>query len=179
MFMQTTSPEHTSLHRSVFALIFDLWNVSDHRKSNNIILQIFPSMKAVLSDEAGAKADVFLSHRGTLDIGKLKLECRHTPGHTNGQYPSEVLLFESSDIFLLSVKLLLFQAAQRTFFIMRRCSSLEMLYSSEDVEGPTSSRVSSTYPSNLLNILGPNRNLCRIFCSSVRRRSSGDLLSPR
>ena len=103
MFMQTTSPEHTSLRRSVFDLIFDLWNVSVHRKSNNITLQIFPSMKAVLSDEAGAKADVFLSHRGTLDIGKLKLECRHTPGHTNGQYPSEVLLFFRALIYFFSL----------------------------------------------------------------------------
>ena len=57
---------------------------ADHVTGNHKLAQIFPSMKAVLSDKAGAKADVFLGHKGLLDVGKLRLECRHTPGHTNG-----------------------------------------------------------------------------------------------
>lgn len=42
------------------------------------------TVKSVLSVNSGGKADVFVDDGEKIKFGKLQLECRATPGHTNG-----------------------------------------------------------------------------------------------
>jgi sulfur dioxygenase len=46
--------------------------------------KVFPKMKSVIAAISKAKADVFIKHGDKLDFGKFSLECRATPGHTDG-----------------------------------------------------------------------------------------------
>ena len=51
---------------------------------------MFPECKSVICNESGAKADVHVKDGELIKIGEsgktpLVLECRATPGHTNGE----------------------------------------------------------------------------------------------
>ncbi|KAF8353759.1 hypothetical protein PRIPAC_95382, partial [Pristionchus pacificus] len=74
--------------------------------------KIFPSMLSCLSDESGAKADRFLRHGEKLTVGRLEMECRHTPGHTHGC--SSYIL--NSEGIIFTGDALLFRGCGRTDF---------------------------------------------------------------
>ena len=42
------------------------------------------NIKSILSIDSGAKADIYVKNGDLIKFGSLSLECRSTPGHTNG-----------------------------------------------------------------------------------------------
>ena len=40
----------------------------------------------MIAEVAGAKADEFFKHGDKIKFGKYEIECRSTPGHTNGEF---------------------------------------------------------------------------------------------
>ncbi|GMR45850.1 hypothetical protein PMAYCL1PPCAC_16045 [Pristionchus mayeri] len=85
---------------------------ADHITGTATLSKIFPSMRACLSDKSGAKADRLLANGEMLRIGKLEVQCRHTPGHTDGCC-SYVL---SSEGIVFTGDALLFRGCGRTDF---------------------------------------------------------------
>ncbi|KAF8370819.1 ethe-1 [Pristionchus pacificus] len=85
---------------------------ADHITGTAALAKIFPSMLSCLSDESGAKADRLLSHGEKLKVGRLEMECRHTPGHTNG-CASYIL---NSEGIIFTGDALLFRGCGRTDF---------------------------------------------------------------
>ncbi|ORY23325.1 ETHE1, mitochondrial-like protein [Rhizoclosmatium globosum] len=57
---------------------------ADHITGTNLLRAKFPSMKSAISENAGSKADVLLKDNQTIEVGQFVLECRATPGHTDG-----------------------------------------------------------------------------------------------
>ncbi|PAV80917.1 hypothetical protein WR25_06909 isoform B [Diploscapter pachys] len=57
---------------------------ADHVTGTHALKQIFPHMKAVLSDKSGGKADKLVKDGEIIKFGEEELEIRSTPGHTNG-----------------------------------------------------------------------------------------------
>ena len=43
-------------------------------------------VRSVIAKVSGAQADEFREHGDKINFGKFQLECRSTPGHTNGEY---------------------------------------------------------------------------------------------
>lgn len=64
---------------------------ADHVTGSGKLKEKFPGCKSVISNESGAKADIYVKNGETIMIGEsgktpLTLECRATPGHTNGKF---------------------------------------------------------------------------------------------
>lgn len=62
---------------------------ADHITGSGKLKKLFPGCKSVLSNDGGAKADIYVKDGelikvGTADKTPVILECRSTPGHTNG-----------------------------------------------------------------------------------------------
>ncbi|VDK34925.1 unnamed protein product [Taenia asiatica] len=58
---------------------------ADHVTGSGALKEMFgPTCKSVISDTSGARADVHVKASEVLDCGNIQLECRSTPGHTNG-----------------------------------------------------------------------------------------------
>ncbi|CAF3488625.1 unnamed protein product [Rotaria sp. Silwood1] len=62
---------------------------ADHITGSGKLKILFPGCKSILSIESGAKADIYVKDGEFIKIGEsdktpLTLECRATPGHTNG-----------------------------------------------------------------------------------------------
>ncbi|CAF3447567.1 unnamed protein product [Rotaria socialis] len=62
---------------------------ADHITGSGKLKALFPGCQSVLSNLSGAKADIYLKDGEFIKIGEssktpLALECRTTPGHTNG-----------------------------------------------------------------------------------------------
>ncbi|XP_041372987.1 persulfide dioxygenase ETHE1, mitochondrial-like [Gigantopelta aegis] len=57
---------------------------ADHITGTGEIKKKLPGCKSMIADVSGAKADVKLKHGDTIKFGKFELECRNTPGHTDG-----------------------------------------------------------------------------------------------
>ncbi|CAE8724226.1 unnamed protein product [Polarella glacialis] len=57
---------------------------ADHVTSGGQIRKLRPEVETIIAESSGAKADKTVKHGDTLDVGKIKLEVRATPGHTNG-----------------------------------------------------------------------------------------------
>ncbi|KAJ3027198.1 UNVERIFIED_CONTAM: Ethylmalonic encephalopathy 1 [Siphonaria sp. JEL0065] len=57
---------------------------ADHITGTHLLRSKFPEMKSAISEHAGSKADVHLTDGQTIAIGKYSIECRATPGHTDG-----------------------------------------------------------------------------------------------
>ena len=63
---------------------------ADHITGSSKLKTMFPECKSVICNESGAKADVHVKDGELIKIGEsgktpLVLECRATPGHTNGE----------------------------------------------------------------------------------------------
>eukprot|EP00913_Durusdinium_trenchii_P009316 g8754.t1 len=57
---------------------------ADHITSGGLIRKDMPEVKTIISEASGAKADMHIKHGDTISFGKLQLEVRATPGHTDG-----------------------------------------------------------------------------------------------
>jgi len=57
---------------------------ADHVTGTGDLKKYFPNMKSVIAEVSKAKADKFINHGDVLNFGKFSLECRSTPGHTDG-----------------------------------------------------------------------------------------------
>jgi len=57
---------------------------ADHVTGTGQIKERAPSVKSIISAASGAAADLKISHGDRVEFGKLALEVRATPGHTNG-----------------------------------------------------------------------------------------------
>jgi len=58
---------------------------ADHLTGNYVLKsKYFPQAKSVLSSDSGGKADRYVSHLERIPLGDFEIECRFTPGHTNG-----------------------------------------------------------------------------------------------
>lgn len=62
---------------------------ADHVTGSGKLKKLIPGCKSVISNQSGAKADIFVKDGELIKIGEsgktpVILECRTTPGHTNG-----------------------------------------------------------------------------------------------
>lgn len=59
---------------------------ADHITGTGLIKNAISSCKSYISSESKAKADEYFHHGSKIPFGSFNLECRSTPGHTNGCY---------------------------------------------------------------------------------------------
>ena len=57
---------------------------ADHITGTGELKKLIPGVKSVISEASGAHADIKIADGDTITIGKFKLDCRATPGHTSG-----------------------------------------------------------------------------------------------
>jgi len=57
---------------------------ADHVTGTGRLKKHIPSCQSVIAEQSGAKADKYINDGDLIHFGKFKLECRSTPGHTNG-----------------------------------------------------------------------------------------------
>nr|AEV92813.1 ETHE1 [Urechis unicinctus] len=57
---------------------------ADHVTGTGEIKKRIPTCKSVIAECSQAKADVFINEGDGIEFGQFKLECRSTPGHTDG-----------------------------------------------------------------------------------------------
>lgn len=57
---------------------------ADHVTGTWNLKKVFPDVKSVISLASQAKADLLVSNGDLIKFGKYSLECRNTPGHTDG-----------------------------------------------------------------------------------------------
>ncbi|CAB3989454.1 persulfide dioxygenase ETHE1, mitochondrial [Paramuricea clavata] len=57
---------------------------ADHITGTGWLKALIPSCQSVLSKAAGGQADVLIDDGHVIEFGDQALECRLTPGHTNG-----------------------------------------------------------------------------------------------
>ncbi|GAB1598837.1 persulfide dioxygenase ETHE1, mitochondrial-like [Argonauta hians] len=96
---------------------------ADHISGSGLLKQSLPHCQSYISAESGAVADQKFNHGDRLHFGKYSLECRSTPGHTNGCY--SFVWHENSMVFTGDVVLI--RGCGRTDF-QQGCS--EKLYES-------------------------------------------------
>ena len=74
-------------------LFFSLWSVNTHVHADHItgsgrLKTLLPECRSVINKTSGGKADIYVGDGDEIVIGdkndKLVVECRATPGHTNG-----------------------------------------------------------------------------------------------
>ena len=62
---------------------------ADHITGTGRLKTLLPDCRSMISKSSGAKADIYLEHGDQIEIGDenqpLTIECRSTPGHTNGR----------------------------------------------------------------------------------------------
>ena len=66
---------------------------ADHITGTGILKKLLPGSQSVISQAAGATADVYVHHGDVVEFGRHKLEVRSTPGHTNGLHSIYTSLF--------------------------------------------------------------------------------------
>lgn len=57
---------------------------ADHITGTGYLKQLIPGTKSVISENSGAKADIYLSDGEMVQFGHHEIEAVSTPGHTNG-----------------------------------------------------------------------------------------------
>lgn len=77
---------------------------ADHVTGTGMLKRTFPSCLSVISKASGARADRYVIDGDTIKFGKFELECRSTPGHTDGR----CCCFKSMFLFLCYYYLLLY-----------------------------------------------------------------------
>jgi sulfur dioxygenase len=80
--------KHFSINLFTIIIFFVLVNThvhADHITGTGLLKKkLNDSVKSVLSVDSGANADLYVKDGELLQFGNLSLECRSTPGHTNG-----------------------------------------------------------------------------------------------
>ncbi|CAK9017558.1 Persulfide dioxygenase ETHE1 [Durusdinium trenchii] len=87
---------------------------ADHITSGGKIREDMPSVKTIISEASGAKADLHIRHGDKISFGNLCLEVRATPGHTDGCVT--FLLQTKSASFAFTGDTLLIRGCGRTDF---------------------------------------------------------------
>lgn len=63
---------------------------ADHITGSGRLKTLVPECRSIISKASGAKADIYVEDGDKIEIGdnnqRLILECRSTPGHTNGRW---------------------------------------------------------------------------------------------
>lgn len=67
---------------------------ADHITGSGKLKSLFSECQSIISNKSEAKADIHVNDGDLIQIGEsgktpLVLECRATPGHTNGEYAFE------------------------------------------------------------------------------------------
>lgn len=57
---------------------------ADHVTGTGLLKKQFPNCQSVIAKFTQAKADKYIDDGDILKFGKFQLECRSTPGHTDG-----------------------------------------------------------------------------------------------
>ena len=57
---------------------------ADHVTGTGLIKRHIPTCKSVISKNTKAKADWYIDEGDKIKFGKFELDCRSTPGHTDG-----------------------------------------------------------------------------------------------
>ena len=57
---------------------------ADHITGTGLLKKLIPGVKSVISKDAGAKADIYLTSGDHVKFGSHQIEVRATPGHTGG-----------------------------------------------------------------------------------------------
>ncbi|CAJ1331369.1 unnamed protein product, partial [Effrenium voratum] len=87
---------------------------ADHITSGSVIRQSMPEVKTMISKASGASADVHIAHGDVIECGRLRLEVRATPGHTDGCV--SLLLRTGTASFVFTGDTLLIRGCGRTDF---------------------------------------------------------------
>jgi sulfur dioxygenase len=96
--------------QEIILSFFLLFSVNTHVHADHItgtgrLKTLLPECRSVISKASGAKADIYIEDGDKIEIGdanqRLTLECRSTPGHTNGR--------SKRNFFLFSENLILFE----------------------------------------------------------------------
>jgi len=62
---------------------------ADHITGSGRLKTLLPNCQSMISKASGAKADIYIEDGDKIEIGdknqRLVIECRSTPGHTNGR----------------------------------------------------------------------------------------------
>ena len=62
---------------------------ADHITGSGRLKTLLPDCRSVISRTSGARADIHIDDGAEIEIGdrseRVRLECRSTPGHTDGQ----------------------------------------------------------------------------------------------
>jgi sulfur dioxygenase len=62
---------------------------ADHITGSGRLKTLLPDCQSIISKTSGAKADIYIEDGDKIEIGdknqRLTIECRSTPGHTNGR----------------------------------------------------------------------------------------------
>jgi len=76
----------TALHELGFKLkyVINTHCHADHVTSGGAIRKERPEVKTIIASASGAKADIHVVHGDKITFGRLNLEVRATPGHTDG-----------------------------------------------------------------------------------------------
>ncbi|KAI9335888.1 beta-lactamase-like protein [Obelidium mucronatum] len=89
---------------------------ADHITGTHLLRQKFPAMQSGISANAGSRADILLSDSQTISVGKFALECRATPGHTDGCMSFVLLDQERKPLSVFTGDALLIRGCGRTDF---------------------------------------------------------------
>lgn len=69
---------------------------ADHITGSGRLKSFIPQCRSVLSKVSGGKADIYIEDGEKIEIGDknqpLTIECRSTPGHTNGSEIRNLLM---------------------------------------------------------------------------------------
>jgi sulfur dioxygenase len=57
---------------------------ADHVTGTGLLKKHIPTCQSVIAEKSGAKADKYINDGDLIRFGKFTLECRSTPGHTDG-----------------------------------------------------------------------------------------------
>lgn len=66
---------------------------ADHVTGTGMLKRHFPSCQSLIAKATGARADRYLVDGDKIKFGKFELECRSTPGHTDGNVMYFALMY--------------------------------------------------------------------------------------
>jgi sulfur dioxygenase len=66
---------------------------ADHISGTGWLKALIPSCQSVLAKTANGQADVLFCDGHVIEFGDQSLECRLTPGHTDGKFQEIRILF--------------------------------------------------------------------------------------
>ena len=87
------------MYISIYIILFPVVNThvhADHITGTGWLKALIPSCQSILSKSSGGQADFLFDDGHVIEFGDQVLECRLTPGHTNGNSSSNCQAFSES-----------------------------------------------------------------------------------